>query len=234
MTYKAPKVPQEAALYTATTSNRKTGNVPTMAIGRTRQESKDSCVGCPFLDSGECYAQGGTVAMGHNSMVKGYARKPERYSLKRALANRLASAKMVRLGSIGDPGALPGGYLADVLDAITEEGLDPVGYTHHWRGRPDLAGLLMASVETLAQADEAIRAGFRAAVVLPWNWNDQRFTTPEGNTGIVCPAILKPDVVTCNNCRLCNGAKAGPVIGFPDHGPKVRHLIRKLKINRGA
>ena len=234
MTYKAPQVPQESALYTATTRNRKTGNVPTMAIGRTRQESKDSCAGCPFLDTGECYAQNGTVAMGHNSMVKGYQKKPERYSLKRALANRLASAKMVRLGSIGDPGALPGGYLADVLDAITEEGLDPVGYTHHWRGRPDLAGLLMASVETLAQADQAIRAGFRAAVVLPWNWTDQRFKTPEGNAGIVCPAILKPDVVTCNTCRMCNGAKAGPVIGFPDHGPKVRHLIRKLKTNKGA
>jgi hypothetical protein len=234
MTYKAPQVPQEAALYTATTSNRKTGNVPTMAIGRTRQESKDSCKGCSLLDSGDCYAQYGTVAIGHSSTVKGYEKKPERYSLKRALSNRLASAKMVRIGSIGDPGALPGGYLADVLDAITGEGLDPVGYTHHWRGRPDLAGLLMASCETLQEADQAVRAGFRAAAVVPWDWAKQRFKTPDGNPAVICPAILEPDVVTCNNCRLCNGAKAGPVVVFPDHGPKVQHLIRKLKTNKEA
>ena len=232
MTYEAPQVPEEAALWTETTSNTKTGPVPTLAIGRTREESKASCVGCKHLTNKTCYAQNGTVAMGHNAMVKAYAKDPEperRYSLRRALANRRLSAKMVRLGSIGDPGALPGGYLARVLDVIKGEGLDPVGYTHHWRGRPDLAGLLMASVDTLHEADEAIRAGFRAAVVLPWDWKARRFTTPEGHVGIVCPAILKPDVVTCNTCRLCNGAKAGPVIGFPDHGPKVRHLIRKLK-----
>ena len=232
MTYQAPEVPEEAALWTGRTSNDKTDDVPTMAIGRTREESKASCQGCPMLDSSECYAQNGTVAMGHASMVKAYANDeaPEhRYSLKRALSNRSVRAKMARLGSIGDPGALPGSYLARVIDTLTGEGLDPVGYTHHWRGRPDLAGLLMASCETMGEADQAIREGFRAAVVVAWDWTENRFKTPEGNPGIVCPAILKPGLVTCNTCRLCNGAKAGPVIAFPDHGPKVRHLIRRLK-----
>ena len=237
--YIAPTVDDEAALFTGTTSNKKTGNVPTMAIGRTREESKRSCVGCPLLDSGDCYAQNGTVAMGHASMSRSYARLPEeearrKYSIRRALANRLGSARMARLGSIGDPGALSHGFLAGVIDAITSERLDPIGYTHHWRGRPDLAGMLMASVDSLEEADQAIDRGFRAAAVVPAEWKDdptkQRIKTPAGNPAIICPAILEPKRVTCNTCRLCNGAKSGPVVMFPDHGPKTRSANRKIKI----
>ena len=69
--------------------------------------------------------------------------------------------------------------------------------------------------------------GFRVAAVLPWSFQGRTFTTPGGTKGIVCPAILSPEKVTCNDCRLCDGSKPGPVIGFPDHGPGTR--VKKLK-----
>ena len=170
-------------------TNPKTGIVPTMAVGRTRDQSMDSCEGCPMRPkkrggNGECYAHSGKVAQGHKSMIRAADRwdkltpqqqdsKPlkERrdYSLKTALllAHKESPAKMARLGSIGDPGALPLAYLQKAAGFIRARGLDVVGYTHHWRAKPELAGLLMASCDDLSQADDALALGFRAAVVLP-------------------------------------------------------------------
>jgi hypothetical protein len=58
-------------LWTATTSNRKTGPVPTLAVGATREQSLESCRDCGLLkgnrvdNKGYCYAQHGTPAMAH-------------------------------------------------------------------------------------------------------------------------------------------------------------------------
>lgn len=232
-TYKAPTVPSTAALWTGTTSNSKTGNVPTLWIGRTRKESKASCKGCPLLDNGDCYAQYGTPAIGHSSMIKARD-KGKNYSLASALLNSRRSAKMARFGAIGDPSALPMAYLHKAMKAVKAFGLDVVAYTHHWRAKPELAGLFMASCDSLADADTAIAMGYRVAVVLPWD-HEGRFTTPEGAKGIVCPAIAadaKGRKVTCNDCRLCDGSKRGPVIGFPDHGPSGSAKQRAAKNKR--
>ena len=220
--YNAPTVDDDAALWIKGSTNSKTGDVPTMYIGRTRDESRESCKGCPLLEDGSCYAQFGTPAIAHSGMTKAHERGKD-YSLKTALDGSRRAAKMARLGALGDPGALRN--VKAVIRKIRDFGLDAVGYTHHWRGRPELAGELMASCETLEGADQAIDNGYRAAVVLEADFKGRKFTTPKGRNGIVCPAILS-DKVTCNDCRLCDGSKPGPVIGFPDHGPKSR---RKTK-----
>lgn len=231
-----PNVPASAAMWTASTKNRKTGDVPTMAVGSTREQSLDSCEGCALRPkkrggNGKCYAQGGTPAMGHSSMIRAAANGAT-YTLQRALSGAKRSAKMARFGSIGDPGALPLEYLNKAANACRNAGLDVVGYTHHWRVKPALAGLLMASCDDISQVDQALAMGFRAAVVLPWD-HVGRFTTPNGAKGIVCPAMVK-EGLTCNDCRLCDGSKRGPVIGFPDHGPTVQHLVRKRKRDQVA
>jgi len=218
-------------MWTASTKNRKTHDVPTMAVGSTRSESKASCEGCPLLESGDCYAQYGTPAMGHASMIRAAA-KGRDYSLRAALGAAKRSARMARFGSIGDPGALPYDYLVQAANACRKAGLDVVGYTHHWRVKPRLAGLLMASCDSLDEVDRALAMGFRAAVVLPWD-HVGRFTTANGAKGIVCPAMVK-EGLTCNQCRLCDGSKRGPVIGFPNHGPKVQHKLRKRDKLRAA
>jgi len=225
-------MPFPSYLATATTKNKKTGNVPTIAIGATREESLDSCraVGCPLLhkkhggegggDNPLCYSQHGTPSFSHSAMVKAHA-KGKQYSLRGALANASRAARMVRLGSIGDPAALSPIDGAYIRKAVRDEGLALVGYTHGWA--MDIAkrwkGHIMASCETMEQADTAIADGWRAVVVLPEDFEGRTFDTPDGNRGIVCPAQLQPEIVTCNTCRLCDGSKAGPVVGFIDHSP---------------
>ena len=174
-----PNVPASAAMWTAST---KTARLATCrrGVGSTREESLDSCEGCALRPkkrggNGKCYAQGGTPAMGHSSMIRAAANGAT-YTLQRALSGAKRSAKMARFGSIGDPGALPLEYLNKAASACRKAGLDVVGYTHHWRVKPALAGLLMASCDDISQVDQALAMGFRAAVVLPWD-HVGRFTT---------------------------------------------------------
>ena len=220
-------------LCTATSTNKKTGNVPTIWIGGTREESLQSCrdVGCPLLHkrhggpaSGSdpiCYAQSGSPSFAHIAMTKAHAKGSKNYSLRGALATASRAAKMVRLGSLGDPAALSPLDGAYIRDAVKREGFALIGYTHGWA--LDMSrrwkGHIMASCDTLAQADQAIADGWRATVVLPHDHTARTFTTPDGHKGVICPAMLQPELITCNTCRLCDGSKAGPVIGFPDHGP---------------
>ena len=222
-------------LCTATSKNTKTGNVPGISIGDTREDSLQSCrdVGCPLLhkkyggqgggDNPICYAQHGSPSFAHITMTKASARGKD-YSLSTAIANSSRSARMVRVGVIGDPAGLSPIDSAYIRQTIKRAGLALVGYTHgwtldtaqHWRGS------LMASCATLAETDKAIAYGWRATVVLPATHTNRTFKTPEGHTGIVCPAILAPKKVTCNDCRLCDASQPGPVIGFPDHGPNIK------------
>ncbi len=225
-------------LWSARSSNTKTGDVPTAWIGRTRFESKVSCLDCPLLANGSCYAQFGTPAIAHSSMIAAADRGKSR-TMMEAINGRSPTARMLRVGAIGEPGRLHLSWWRAVRAAATAAKLDVLAYTHQWRNRPDLAKHSMASCDTLAEADEAIAMGYRATVVLPADHVTPQFKTPGGAIGIICPAIQskilnvkKP--VTCNSCRLCDGAKKGPVIGFPDHGPKVRKYTRAQKKQKEA
>jgi hypothetical protein len=153
-------------------------------------------------------------------MVKANKRG-KNYSLRGALATASRAARMVRLGSIGDPAGLSPIDGAYIRETVKREGFALIGYTHGWALDVSTRwkGHIMASCDTLAQADKAIADGWRATVLLPKGHTERTFTTPEGHTGVVCPAQLQPEVVTCNTCRLCDGSKAGPVIGFIDHSP---------------
>jgi hypothetical protein len=74
----------------------------------------------------------------------------------------------------------------------------------------------MASTETLADADRAAREGWRVSVVVPAD-HPRLSRTPEGRAVVVCPEQASGRV-TCNDCRLCDASKAGPVIAFREHG----------------
>ena len=205
-------------LWTYASDNEKTGSIPTAWIGKNKAESRATCGDCPLLESGQCYAHFGTPAIGHAALSKAAARGADR-SMERAFQNRSVRAKMIRVGAIGEPGVLPLSWWQGVRAAAKKAGLDVIAYTHSWRVRPDLAGESMASCDDIFAVDEALAMGFRVAVVLPEDHACARFVTPGGAKGIVCPAILTNHKVQCNECRLCDGSKPGPVIGFPDHGP---------------
>lgn len=209
-----------------------------------------------------CYSQSGTGAIAHAAAC----RKAERtrgtlasneglLGLKNALHRRAAGAKIVRLGTIGDPASLSRDTLHTMFDMVESAGLKMIGYTHGWRIKADHASVefmkrrVMASCDTLAQADEARALGWQPAVTLPASTPvDARPRTPAGHPVILCPAMTtkarrrvlrrKQDagtitqaeifmmnsipVVTCNTCLLCTGDKKG-IIGFPFHDNANQH-----------
>ncbi len=218
------RLPASAVLWTARSSNVKTGDVPTAWVGRTRAESLASCGACPLKASRNCYAQYGTPAIAAASTRKAAASGADR-GLRQALADAI--------------GRIPGSPIAptramralrwrETARAVARAGLDLVAYTHQWRERTDLAPYAMASCDSVADVDAATARGYRATVVLSAAEASEPdlLRTPAGRPIVVCPA-QRSDRVTCNSCRLCAAARPGPVIGFIDHGPRTRSSEQK-------
>ena len=218
-----------SAIWVARSKNEKTGDVPALWIGRSRDESKKSCEGCTIFDN--CYAQKGRVAVAQAAVIRGAEANPKRYTLEEALLASSRRAKMARVTAIGDSARLPVQYMLKAFGTIRAFGLDVVGYTHFWRTAKHLKGNLMASCDSETDALEAIALGWRVALTVPYGFNPPRgrFSLPDGSKGIVCPAIRTDGGITCNDCRMCDGSKAGPVIAFPLHGPEQQGAIRALK-----
>lgn len=236
-------------LWTAQSRNRKTDNVPTAWVGSNQTEARESCAGCPLL-GGKCYAWSGATQLAAGSARKNAERVPHRYTLSAALAGRALSARMVRLTGLGDIGR-SGRELADSIVAeVRRVGLAVVGYTHHWReaGVADAwRGRLMASTETLEDADRAARDGWRATVVVPAD-HPRVSRTPEGRTVVVCPAQVAEarakarteynynagnagmDAITCNRCLLCDASRPGPIIAFREHGNGSKAAAKRASV----
>jgi len=226
--------------WVAQPTNIKTGPIPTAyvvsadpSVDDYAAGAKASCVAvsCALLDEG-CYSHSGQTKTGLASMIKALLRGADR-SLEAALATRDPDATAARLTAIGDVGATP--WLVQMAvyacRRIEVEGLVVIGYTHGWRlpwtTRP-LRKWFRASCNTLSEADEALAAGWKVAVVLPAETDPRAkdITTPAGVKVKVCPAFVDPapgrDRVTCNGCRLCDARGALQVIGFPAHGSQER------------
>jgi len=203
-------------MWTVSTNNEKTGNIPTQYVGRNREQTLASCKGCALAPGGAiggCYAWSGNVSRGANSVRRATDRgRP--YDLLSALKRTPRSAQCVRFGAIGDPSRIKvEKTLADVALARLE-GFKVIGYTHHWLEQP-LTGVFkksfLASCETEGQASEAMAKGWLVALAGPLK-----------ATGLVtCPNYSKPEV-QCNRCGLCDvptlkrtGFKG---VVFPAHG----------------
>ena len=219
-------------LWLARTSNVKTGDVPTAYVGKTRHQALRSCKGCKLLKNKDCYAWYGTPGWALNGIIKAYKRNPNRYSFLNAIANRAPSARMVRMSAIGDPARANRKSLLNAWKLAKQLKLAFVGYTHFHKDKTNskLKSILMASCDTVDDADEAVSRGWRATAIVPYNFNDKRFVTPAGNHAVICPAQTK-DNITCNDCLLCDASKNTrfSIVAFKDHGPKVRNKIRKMK-----
>lgn len=124
----------------------------------------------------------------------------------------------VRFGSYGDPGAVPVSLWRRL------NGPRHTGYTHQWRRFPSLRGLAMASADSLADAREAWRRGWRTFRVI-------RSVDELQPNEILCPASKEAGrKTTCSRCGLCSGAKPNDrrkSIAIIDHGPTVKRGPRK-------
>lgn len=210
-------------IWNARSTNKKTGDVPTLYIGHTKEEAWGSCEGCELRGEG-CYAWSGSVKMGAASARRAFHNGADK-SLSYALTHKNKEAKMLRISAIGDIGRCSHIQAQEIKDASISHNIPIVGYTHHWR-EPSVEdkwkGFLMASCESIEDADRAVSRGWRATCLVPEN-QDSSFVSKEGNKVVICPAqtqAKKGITLTCNDCRLCNASKSklAPIIGFQVHG----------------
>lgn len=215
-------------ILTGPSANRKTGPLWQTWILRTdrppleaREDGSDQaiCGSCVFRATGDrpssCYV---VVAQAPGTVYRAWqAGGYRRLDLGPGSRSPLPwyRGDGVRLGAYGDPAAVPMYVWRRLLAGVDHW----TGYTHAWRGAdPQLQGICMASVESLADASEARAAG----------WRTFRVRMGEGGAAlqrgeVVCPASTEAGYkTTCDRCRLCTGGtlKAGkPLIAILPHGP---------------
>jgi hypothetical protein len=121
----------------------------------------------------------------------------------------LGIGRAVRVGSYGDPAAVPVG----VWQGLTRGATSRTGYTHAWRGKlgtPELMAICQASVDNGTELRQAQSKGYGTFRVL-------RTIDVLSDAEKRCPAELYPGRVTCATCGLCDGAR-GANIAIPSHG----------------
>lgn len=125
-------------------------------------------------------------------------------------ARDMVAGHMVRLGSYGDPAAVP----FYVWQALLERANGHAGYSHQWRAFPELATYCMASCDSASEQAQAKLLG----------WRTFRVRNPQEALAareIVCPASKEAGHRTsCDTCKACGGhtAKARVDIAIMAHG----------------
>lgn len=199
-------------------SNRKTGAMVQTYIIRADMAPVDVvrerldggiCGGCVHRKQQDgrrtCYVN---VGQGATAVYKAFLRGAYPVaSLTEAAA--LVAGKFVRLGTYGDPAAVP----VDVWAALTAAASGYTGYTHQWRSKrfAALASYCQASCETADDVDAAHAMGYRGTFRV----------VPVGEdipaTGMLCPASEEAGKVTqCMECRACDGSRDVYIYA---HGP---------------
>ena len=159
-----------------------------------------------------CYVDTGrSVAAVYRAYLRGsYVRAS---ALEVAL---LLAALMVRLGTYGDPLAVP----LHIWRALIAYARGHTGYTHQWLDAPPRArSLFMASVDSQQEQRQASLRGWRTfrVAVEPMRLPSE----------ISCPASAEAGKRTqCADCRLCSGAHpTARSIVILDHAPGHKRRV---------
>lgn len=187
-------------------ANTKTGDMLQTWIMRTdvephkatNEQKETMCGDCPIKET--CY-----VKLHHAPLS--IFRAEERAAAANSTPET-GNGRFVRLGSYGDPAAVP----VAVWEQLLENASGHTGYTHQWQARADLAPLVMASTHTPEEVAKANALGFRSFRVKSAN-------EPLLNGEIGCPAAKENGAkTTCENCGLCAGARVkAPNIAINSH-----------------
>jgi hypothetical protein len=152
---------------------------------------------------GSCYVN---LGQGPRAVADGVNRGI--YPADLAKASELAAGRVVRLGTYGDPAAVPAYVWAELL----QHAAGNLGYSHQWAdGKADhVMQWCMASADNAMERMEAKARGFRTFRVRHESEN-----TMAGE--FVCPASAEAGKrKTCDTCGACSGGvgtrKADPVI----------------------
>lgn len=167
------------------------------------------CGDCPLRGDGTgknrgCYVN---LGQGPRAVFDGFTRGiyPVATNVK-----ALGAGRAVRLGTYGDPAAVPAGVWRDLVSLATSH----TGYSHQWRNRPDLRDLVMASADTGADKDRAWAEG----------WRTFRLADSPAAGEILCPAYSRG--INCIDCGLCDGAGSSKSIVIPAHGAGKKYAMQ--------
>lgn len=116
----------------------------------------------------------------------------------------IGRGRMVRLGTYGDPSALP----AHVFDNLLKHAAGHTGYTHqHSTNTAQAYKRNMYSADTPAEAQQAHAKGYRTFRVIPVADYTAQGKAALLSTEILCPASKEAGAkVQCNDCKLCSGS----------------------------
>lgn len=134
--------------------------------------------------------------------------------------------KHVRLGSYGDPAAVP----FEVWDKVCSIAKEWTGYTHQWhRSFCDdrLKQYCMASVDSMKELKRAQKKGWRTFRI--------RFDDSCAENEILCPASKEAGEKTnCQACGLCSGGSKRKTVTIGVHGRswKIKRFAKIMKLRR--
>ena len=215
--------------------NGKTGDVVQTFIIRSDIDPRDAnksgldysiCGDCPHRgiatqDPNKKLAENRTcyVVIGQSVLAVYKAYKRGKYEkLDSASVRQLAKNKVVRLGTYGDPSAVP----SYVWDNLLAESKFHLGYTHQWKNsnadvRTDYC---MVSADSIEDAREA------------WNKNMRTFRIVSNvsevqSNEIICPSTKEGGSKTnCAKCKLCGGTstKTHKNIAVVVHGSGAKYF----------
>lgn len=213
-------------------ANAKTGNmVQTYIINDNGASPVDNarelldaaiCGDCPHRRGlgGACYVN---LGQGPRAVADGVKRGI--YPAGLDTAAQLANGRMVRLGTYGDPAAVP----AYIWQTLTAKASGFTGYSHQWKSgkaSADIMALCMASADNAMERAAAKAMGYRTFRV-----RDESEPLEAGE--FICPASAEGDKrKTCEECGACNGGinsrRADPTIIV--HGSLAGRFIPILSI----
>jgi hypothetical protein len=213
-------------------SNRKTGNMVQTYILRSdmnpieaiRTNSDASiCGNCPHRGVGNGKGRSCYVNIGQGPLAVFKAYKNGNYpklSPINPVFQKCIEGRKVRLGTYGDPAALPTVF----WKAVLKNAAGWTGYTHQWRNRLDLQGLVMASCDNSADYSEATGGGWRTFRV-------RLASLPLLQNEITCPASEEAGKrTTCEHCGLCKGTatKARNIVIVAHGGIAVANAAKRM------
>lgn len=149
------------------------------------------CGDCVHREFNSCYVN---VGQGVTSVYNAYIN--DSYTKLNADNITLFANKNVRIGSYGDPSAVP----YDAWSLILEHSKGWTGYTHQWKNCDHrFMNIIMASVDTEDEYKKAQKMGWRT-------FRTKLDKNELMDNEISCPASIEFGQKTnCNRCKLCRG-----------------------------
>ena len=227
-------------LFQSGSSNRKTGDmaqtyilhaeIDPITASRTGKDSAicGDCIHRGKAHNGDkgqakdrsCYV---TLAHGPLGKWKAYRKGQYKYASKHSDLASLGNGQIIRLGTYGDPFAVPNYIWQSLL-------LDAAGHTAYTHGAFNpMPDKIMTSADSIGQAEKAWAKGERTFRVI----SDLAYITKQE---VLCPASEEAGKrSTCESCKLCAGASVkAKSVAIVAHGTSKRAAMSNINQSEGA